>query len=102
MSPRSLTAISLAALAGAATLALSMAPAHAFPLAGPSLASVAASAPIDKVYWRRRGYGWGPAAVVGGLAAGAVVGGYYGGYGPGYRGYNNNCWRDQWGRVHCS
>jgi hypothetical protein len=111
MSLRSLTAISVAAFAGAATLALSMGPASAFTLAGPSLEQPLASSPIDKVYWRHRGWGWGPGAIIGGLAAGALVGGYYGGYygpgpgyyGPGYygRGYGN-CWRDQWGRVHCS
>jgi len=113
MSPRSLTAISLAALAGAAILAASIGPASAFTLAAPSLEQATASSQIDKVYWRHRGWGWGPGAIIGGLAAGALVGGYYGGYygrgpgyygpGPGYYGPGySNCWRDQWGRVRCS
>ena len=99
---------SIAALAGAAMLGLSFSPASAFTLAGPSLQQSAASAQVDKVWWRgggwrgggwhggwrggwHRGWGWGPAAVVGGLAAGAIVGsalaapGYYG-PGPGYYG----------------
>ena len=121
MSPHNLTAISLAALAGAATLTLATAPASAFTLAAPSLERATPASQIDQIYWRRGwrggGWGWGPGAVIGGLAAGALVGGYYGGYygpgyyayGPGYYGYGpgyygpgyGGCWRDGWGRVRC-
>ena len=115
MSPRGLTAMSLAALAGATMLTLSTGPASAFTLAAPSLTQPVVSSQIDQVYWRRgwgrgRGWGWGPGAILGGLAAGALVGGYYGGYyGPGYYGYGpgyygpgyGQCWRDGWGRVRC-
>jgi hypothetical protein len=110
MSLRSLTNRSIAALAGASMLAVSLSPASALTIAGPSLTQSVASAQIDKVWWRGgwgwgrgwgwrggwgyrgwgwrgpgwgwRGYGWGPAAVVGGVAAGAVVGSAIAG--PGY------------------
>jgi hypothetical protein len=111
MSIRTFASRSIAALAGVSMLALSLSPASALTLAGPSLEKSVASAQIDKVWWRGgwgwrgggwgwrggwgyRGWGWGPAAVVGGLAAGAIVGGaiasrpYYG-YGYGY----GPCWR---------
>ncbi|WP_246731723.1 hypothetical protein [Methylocapsa sp. S129] len=115
MSLRSLASRSVAALTGAAMLALSLNPAAAFTLSGPSLGQSVASAQIDKVWWRHSwGWGWGPAAVFGGLAGGALVGsalagpGYYG-YGPGYYGpgyygpgpYYGGCWRrvaDYYGR----
>jgi hypothetical protein len=112
MTPRNLTAISLAALAGAAMLTLSTGPASAFTLAAASLERAVPSQ-IDQIYWRRgwRGGWWGPGAIIGGLAAGTLVGGYYGGYyGPGYYGYGpgyyrpgygGGCWRDGWGRVRC-
>jgi hypothetical protein len=108
MSPRNLTAISLAALAGAAMLTLSTGPASAFTLAAPSLERAVPSSQIDQIYWRRgwRGGGWVPGAIIGGLALGALGGGYYGGYygpGPSYYGprYGGDCWRDGWGRVRC-
>jgi hypothetical protein len=64
---------------------------------------------LDKVWWRRWGWG-GPGLFFGGLAAGAVVGGalaapyyyggpgYYGGYGGPYYGgpYYPGCWRSVW------
>jgi hypothetical protein len=111
---RKLAICTIGAIAGALTLALSLSPAAAFPLSGPSLKQSVAASQIDNVYWRRwgrgRGWGWGPGAVIGGLAAGALVGGYYGGYyGPGYYGYGpgyygpgyGRCWRDGWGRLRC-
>jgi hypothetical protein len=124
MSPRSVTAKSLAAFAGAAMLTLSVGPVSAFTFSGPSLEQSVASAQVDKVWWRGggwrgggwrggwrggwhrgwgwRGYGWGPAAVAGGLAAGAIIagqgyygGGYYGGgYGYGYGPGPQLCGRD--------
>jgi hypothetical protein len=90
-----------AAFVGGSLVALTLSPASAFTLAGPSLAQPVSSLQIDKVWWRGggcgwgrcggwgrgygwrgygwrgygwRGYGWGPAAVVGGLAVGAAVG----------------------------
>lgn len=116
MSLRSLASRSIAALVAVSTLALSLSPASALTLPGPSLKQSIASTQIDKVWWRGgwgggwrggwgyrgwgwRGYGWGPAAVVGGVAAGAVVGSalaapYYYGY-PGYYspGYYGPCWQ---------
>lgn len=111
---RNLAIWTVGAIAGASMLALSLGPASAFTLSGPTLKQSIASAQIDNVWWRRRGWGWGPGAVLGGLAAGALVGGYYGGYygrpyyyGPGYYGYYGpgygpaRCWHDGWGRLHC-
>ena len=94
---------SIAALVGAGMLALSLNSADALTLSGPPLGQSVASAQIDKVWWRRGGWGWGPAALFGGLAAGAIVGsalaapGYYG---PGPYDYGS-CWRrtaDPYGR----
>jgi hypothetical protein len=51
---RKLTSCSLAALAGAVMLTLSMGPAAAFTLASPSLEQSAASAQVQKVWWRHR------------------------------------------------
>jgi hypothetical protein len=110
MSLPSLASRSIAALTGAGMLALSLNPAQALTLAGPPLGQSVATAQIDKVWWRHGGWGWGPAAIVGGLAAGAIVGSalagpaYYGPgyYGPGYYGpYYGSCWRramDPYGR----
>ncbi len=63
-----LRSVAIAALAGGAMLALSLSPASAFTLSGPSLSRPIASAQIDKVWWRsgyhwrgygsRAGYGW--------------------------------------------
>jgi hypothetical protein len=99
MQSRILTNCSLAALAGAAMLTLSMVPASAFTLASPSLAQPVASAQIDKVWWRggwgggwHRGWGWrGPG---------------WGWRGPGYWGAGywgpGHCWRGYWGHLHCN
>jgi hypothetical protein len=84
MSPRSVTAMSLAALAGAAMLTLSIGPVSAFTLSGPPLARSVASAQIERIWWDRWGrwhperyYDDGPFGIVGAagaLAADAVVG----------------------------
>lgn len=55
---RKMTGYSLAALAGAAMLAFSMAPASAFTLASPSLEQSYASAHIEKVWWRHHRHCW--------------------------------------------
>jgi hypothetical protein len=120
---RNLAFCAMGAIAGASMLVLSLSPASAFPLSGPSLQRSVAASQIDNAWWRRRGWGWGwgGGALLGGLAAGALVGGYYGGYGPGYYGYGpgyygygpgyygpgyygpgpGRCWRDSWGRLRC-
>jgi len=98
-----------AVLASAAMLTASVDPAPAFTFPAPTLERSVAAAQIDKVWWRRWGWGcrwgcgWGPFAIVGaagalatGLVAAPIVGvgravagppywgpGYYG---PGYAG----------------
>jgi hypothetical protein len=57
MSMRNLAGCSIAALAGAAMFALSLSPASAFTLSGPSLEQPIASAQIEQVWWRH-GWGW--------------------------------------------
>jgi hypothetical protein len=58
------------------------APAMAAPIGQP-LAAKPATVLTEQVYWRR-GWGWGPGAFVGGLAAGAIIGGAIAApYGPG-------------------
>jgi hypothetical protein len=95
----------IAAIVGCSMLASSFTPASAFTLAGSSLQQPVASAQIDKVWWRGCGwgrchYGWGPGAVIGGLAAGAIIGALaaptY--YGPAY----GHCWRGYYGYLHCN
>jgi hypothetical protein len=44
--------VAIAALAGGAMLALSLSPASALTLSGPSLSQPVASAQVDKVWWR--------------------------------------------------
>lgn len=88
---RKLAICSLAALAGAAMLALSMSPASAFTLASPSLEQPVASAQIEKVWWH---HGWG-----GGWHGGWHHGWGGGGWGPGW-GYRR-CWINQWGNRVC-
>jgi hypothetical protein len=85
MLSRSLSICSLAALAGAAMLALSMSSASAFSLSSPSLEQPLASSQIDKVWWDRWGR-WHP--------------GYGYGYGHGY-GYRH-CWRGYNGYLRCN
>ena len=108
MSLTSLAGRSTAALAGCAMLALSLSPASAMtiPGSGASIDKAGAQAQVDKVYWRHHGWGWGPGAVIGGLAAGALLGGSYAyDYGPGYYGYSpgyygyDGCMRRVWGPV---
>jgi hypothetical protein len=82
----------IAALGGAAMLVLSMAPASAFSLAGPSLAQPGSTSQIEKVWWHR--WGWGP---------GPGWGYRPWGYGWGYRGWGGpHCWRGYWGHLHCN
>jgi len=79
-----------AALAGAAMLAISSAPASAFTLASPSLEKPVAAADIDHVFcrwhcgggwgWHR---GWGP------------------GWGPGWGWHHRHCGWNRWGRWVC-
>ena len=59
MSMRVSANCSLATLAGAAMLALSLSPASAFTLSEPSLSNPAAFSQIDKVWWDRWG-NWHP------------------------------------------
>jgi hypothetical protein len=86
---RNLANCSLAALAGAAMLALSMGSASAFTLAAPSLEQPMVSAQIEKVWWH---HGWG-----GGWG---WHHGWGGGWGPGWGG--PHCWRGYWGHLHCN
>ncbi|WP_158815100.1 hypothetical protein [Methylocapsa sp. S129] len=89
---RNFATSSLAALAGAAMLALSMSPASAFTLASPSLEQPVASAQIEKVWWH---HGWG----------GGWHGGWHrwgGGWGPGWGYGGPHCWRGYWGHLHCN
>ena len=53
---RHLKTCSIAAIAGAAMLTLSMGPASAFTLAAPSLENSVASSQVEKVWWH---HGWG-------------------------------------------
>ena len=71
-----------AALAGAAMLAISSAPASAFTLASPSLEAPVAGANVDRVWWDRWG-NWHP--------------GPRWGWGPPHR----HCWRGRYGHLHC-
>jgi len=87
---RILTGTAIAALGGAAMLALSLSPASAFTLSGPSLEQPIAAAQIDKVYWH---HGWG----------GGWHGGWHRGWGwrgPGW-GYRH-CWINRWGNRVCN
>ena len=68
-----LTSAGLAAVAGAALLAVSAAPASAFTLTSPSLAAPVASAEIEHV-WYDRWHRW---------------------HGP------RHCYRGRYGRLHC-
>ena len=82
MISRQLKTCSLAALAGAAMLAVSIHSASAFTLASPSLEQPYASGQIEKVWWDHwhHWHGWGP--------------------GPGW-GWHRHCWRGRWGHLHC-
>ena len=78
---RILTGTAIAAVGGAAMLALSLSPASAFTLSGPSLQQPIASAQMENVWWRH-GWGW--------------RGGWHRGWG-GYR----HCWINRWGNRVC-
>jgi hypothetical protein len=78
-SMRILKSTVIAAVGGAAMLALSLSSASAFTLSGPSLEQPVASAQVEKVWWH---HGWG-----GGWHGGwhhGWGGGWGGGYGPGW------------------
>jgi len=84
----------LAAIAGAAALLLTAAPAPAFTLSSPSLDHPVLNSGIQKVWWDRWGrwhpnhpWGWG---------WGHPVYGYYWRPGP-----VRHCWRGRWGVLHC-
>jgi hypothetical protein len=75
-----------AALAGAAMLAISSAPASAFTLASPSLEAPVAGANVDKVWWDRWGR-WHPNHPY---------------WGPGWGWHpHRHCWVGPWGHMHC-
>jgi hypothetical protein len=74
-----------AALAGAAMLAISSAPASAFTLSSPSLNAPVAGGNVDKVWWDRWGR-WHP--------------GPRWGWGPGWYPHRH-CWVGPWGHMHC-
>ena len=76
---------SIAALAAVATLALSLSPASAFTLSGPSLSDSAVSAQVQKVWWDRWGNWHHNHRVPDPI--------------PGYEG--RHCWAGFSGVVHC-
>jgi hypothetical protein len=77
-----------AALAGAAMLAMSSAPASAFTLSSPSLQAPVAGGDVDKVWWDQWGH-WHPNHP-------------YWGPGPGWGWHpHRHCWVGPWGHVHC-
>jgi hypothetical protein len=82
MSMRNLANYSIAAFGGGIMLALSLSPASAFTLSGPSLQQPVVSAQIDKVWWRHGGWGW------------------HHGWGGGWGG--PHCWRNYWGHLRCN
>ncbi len=98
----------LAAIALLATMTVQISPATAFTLSSSVGGEKILSPQIEKVWcrwgcgggwgWRGGRWGfWGPGAVVGGLAAGAIVGAAVAGSGPG------PCWRrvvGPYGGVH--
>ena len=123
MSIRSLFKCSLAALSGAAMVALTLGPASAFTLSSPTVEKSFASSQVDKVWycrwncggWHagwgyRAGYGWVP----GWRGPGWQGPGWGGVVAPGVvvavpgpvvvaPAYSGPCWRrwvDAWGRVH--
>jgi hypothetical protein len=97
MSTRSSMAI--AAIAAGTMLALSLTPASAFMLSGPSLARPVASAQIDNVWWRGGGCGWGRCGGWGHRWGGWGYRGW--GYHSYYGGWGRHCWRGVYGHLHC-
>jgi hypothetical protein len=92
---RNLATCSLAALAGAAMLALSMAPASAFTLSSPSLGQPVAASQVDKICWN---CGW-----HGGWHGGGWGGGWHHGWGGGgWGGGWRHCWINRWGNRVCN
>ncbi len=88
MFTRILTGGAVAALAGAAMLAISASSASAFTLSSPSLEQPMASSHIDQVRWYRHGYWgghrhWGP------------------GWGPGWGWCHRHCGYNRWGYWRC-
>jgi hypothetical protein len=81
------TGTGIAALSGAAMLALSLSPASAFTLSGPSLTQPVASVQIDKICWHCGG-GW--------------HGGWHHGWGGGWGGGWRHCWINRWGNRVCN
>ncbi len=89
------------AIAAIAMIAAQIGPATALTLPSPAGVDKAVSPQVEKVWWCRWGCGhgwgwrhggwgyWGPGAVVGALAAGAVLGAAA----APYYGYPNGCWR---------
>jgi hypothetical protein len=94
-SMRILTGTAIAAFGGAAMLGLSLSPASAFPLAGPSLAQPVASVQVDKICWHCGG-GWH------GGWHGGWGGGWHHGWGGGWGGGWRHCWINQWGNRVCN
>jgi hypothetical protein len=92
---RKLATRSLAALAGASMLALSLNPASAFTLPAPSLEQPVASAQVEKVWWH---HGWGYHGGWGWRHGWGWHRPWGWGYGPGW---GPHCWRGYWGRLHC-
>ena len=81
MFSRVLVGGTVAALAGAAMLAISATSASAFTLSSPSLEQPMASSHVDHVWWDRWGR-WHPNRP--------------------YWGPRRRCWRGYYGRLHCS
>jgi hypothetical protein len=76
----------VAAVAGAAMVAISSVPASAFTLASPSLEAPVAGANVDKVWWDRWGR-WHPNHPY---------------WGPGWGWHpHRHCWVGPWGHMHC-
>ena len=87
-----------AAVAGAAMLAISSAPASAFTLSSPSLQAPVAGANIDKVWWDRWGR-WHPNHPYWGPGPGP---GWGPGPGPGPWGWHHrHCGWNRWGHWVC-
>jgi len=108
MSIRTILKRSVSAVAGAAMVAAYWVPASAMTLSAPSPAPHFAATQVEKVWWcrwgcggwgwrggwgyRGPGWGWGPAAVAGGVVAGAAVGAAVAA-----RPYPYPCWRQVYG-----
>jgi len=97
MDLRILSGGAIAAIAGAAMLAVSSAPSHAFTLSAPSLEQPAAAAGVDPVQWHGRWHhGWGWRHWGWGPRYGWRWRHRYYGFAPGWR-----CWWTPWGFRRC-